>query len=65
MIIVDLRTHQVVDVPPDRTADTSANWMAKHPEIELSRAEIEEEIMPMLPGKRFQRLRRRQIVSIC
>jgi hypothetical protein len=34
-IIVDLRAHQVLDVLPDRTADTSVNWMAKHPEIEL------------------------------
>jgi transposase len=25
----------VLDVLPDRTADTSANWMAAHPEIEL------------------------------
>ncbi len=34
-IIVDLRTHKVLDVLADRTADTSAAWMATHPEIEL------------------------------
>lgn len=34
-IIVDLRTHKVLDVLPDRTAETSAAWMATHPEIEL------------------------------
>jgi transposase len=34
-IIVDLRTHKVLDVLPDRTADTSAVWMDAHPEIEL------------------------------
>lgn len=34
-IIVDLQTHQVLDVLPDRTADTSAAWMSTHPEIEL------------------------------
>lgn len=34
-IIVDLQTHKVLDVLPDRTADTSASWMAAHPEIEL------------------------------
>jgi transposase/predicted transcriptional regulator len=34
-IIVDLQTHKVLDVLPDRTADTSAAWMATHPEIEL------------------------------
>jgi transposase len=34
-IIVDLQTHRVLDVLPDRTADTSAAWIAAHPEIEL------------------------------
>jgi transposase len=34
-IVVDLQTHKVLDVLPDRTADTSAAWMAAHPEIAL------------------------------
>jgi transposase len=34
-ILVDLQTHQVLDLLPDRTVDTSAAWMATHPEIEL------------------------------
>jgi transposase len=34
-LIVDLQTHQVLDVLADRTAETSAAWMATHPEIEL------------------------------
>jgi len=34
-IVVDLQTHKVLDVLPDRTADTSAAWMAAHPEIEV------------------------------
>ena len=34
-IVVDLQTHKILDVLPDRTADTSAAWMAAHPEIEL------------------------------
>lgn len=34
-IVVDLRTHKVLDVLPNRTADTSTAWMAAHPEIEL------------------------------
>jgi transposase len=34
-IIVDLQTHKIVDMLPDRTADTSAAWMATHSEIEL------------------------------
>jgi transposase len=34
-IVVDLQTHKVLDVLPDRTADTSAAWMSIHPEIEL------------------------------
>ena len=34
-IVVDLQTRKVLDVLPDRTADTSAAWMSTHPEIEL------------------------------
>jgi len=34
-IVVDLQTHKMLDVLPDRTADTSAAWMQKHPEIEI------------------------------
>jgi len=34
-IVVDLKTHKVLDVLPDRTTDTSAAWMAAHPEIEV------------------------------
>jgi transposase len=34
-IIVDLQTHKMLDVLPDRTAETAAAWMATHPEIEL------------------------------
>jgi len=34
-IVVDVQTHKVLDVLADRTADTSAAWMAAHPEIEL------------------------------
>jgi transposase len=34
-IVVDLQTHQVLDVLADRTADTSAAWMLLHPEIEI------------------------------
>jgi transposase len=34
-IIVNLETHQVVDLLPDRTADTLANWLQAHPTIEI------------------------------
>jgi transposase len=34
-MVVDLQTHEVLDVLPDRTADTSATWMAIHPELEI------------------------------
>jgi transposase len=34
-ILVDLQTHQVIDLLPDRTVETSAAWMGTHPEIEL------------------------------
>ncbi|HEY6409676.1 MAG TPA: ISL3 family transposase [Ktedonobacteraceae bacterium] len=34
-IVVDLQTHKVLDVLPDRTAGTSATWMSAHPELEI------------------------------
>jgi len=34
-ILVDLTLHQVIDLLPDRTAETSAAWMLAHPEIEV------------------------------
>jgi transposase len=34
-IIVNLETHQVVDLLPDRTADTLAMWLQAHPTIEI------------------------------
>jgi len=34
-ILVDLQSHKVIDVLPDRKAETSAVWMATHPEIVL------------------------------
>src|SRR5215470_8926549 len=32
-VMVDLDAHQIIDVLPDRQADTAAAWMAGHPEI--------------------------------
>ncbi len=34
-ILVNMQTHQVIDVLADRKAETSATWMASHPEIKL------------------------------
>jgi transposase len=34
-ILVNLQTHQVVEVLADRKAETTATWMASHPEIKL------------------------------
>jgi transposase len=34
-IVVNLETHRVIDVLPDRTAGTVATWLAAHPEIEI------------------------------
>ncbi len=34
-ILVDMISHKVIDVLPDRKAETAAAWMAAHPEIEL------------------------------
>jgi transposase len=34
-ILVNLQTHQVVEVLADRKAETTATWLASHPEIKL------------------------------
>jgi transposase len=34
-ILVDLEQHQLVDVLPDRTAETLASWLQGHPGVEL------------------------------
>jgi transposase len=34
-ILVNMQTHQVIDVLADRKAETSATWIASHPEIKL------------------------------
>src|SRR6266566_6669883 len=34
-ILVDLTTHKILDLLPDRDAETAAAWMRNHPEIEV------------------------------
>src|SRR5579872_1153388 len=34
-ILVDLTTHAIIDLLPDRSAETSTAWMRAHPEIEI------------------------------
>ena len=34
-ILVNLETHAVIDLLPDRTAETLAAWLVRHPEIEI------------------------------
>jgi len=34
-ILVDLETHQVVDLLPDRTAESLAKWLREHPGVEI------------------------------
>ncbi|WP_201389622.1 ISL3 family transposase [Ktedonobacter sp. SOSP1-85] len=34
-ILVDLTTHTIIDLLPDRRVETSAAWMRSHPEIEI------------------------------
>jgi transposase len=34
-LLVDLQRHRIVDVLPDRTADTVKCWLERHPEIEV------------------------------
>lgn len=35
-ILVNLETHAVIDLLPDRTADTLALWLGRHPEVEVA-----------------------------
>lgn len=34
-ILVNLETHMVIDLLPDRTAETLATWLRQHPEVEI------------------------------
>jgi transposase len=34
-ILVDLLTHEIIDLLPDRTTETAAAWMQAHPEIDI------------------------------
>ena len=34
-ILIDLTTHAIIDLLPDRNAETAAAWMQAHPEIEI------------------------------
>jgi transposase len=34
-ILVDLATHEIIDLLPDRRSETAAAWMLEHPEIDI------------------------------
>lgn len=34
-VVIDMRTHRPVDLLPDRTAETLAAWLARHPEVRI------------------------------
>jgi len=34
-ILVNLETQEVIDLLPDRTAETLATWLRQHPEVEI------------------------------
>jgi transposase len=34
-VIIDLDTHQIIDILPDREAESVRKWLATHPEIEV------------------------------
>ena len=39
-ILVDMQSHQTIDLLPDRKKETAAAWMSAHPEIDAGRVEI-------------------------
>ena len=47
-ILVDLERHQVIDLLPDRTAETLATWLRAHPEIEVEHVIIDAMTVHML-----------------
>jgi transposase len=34
-ILVDLESHQVIDLLPERSAESFASWLSRHPEVEI------------------------------
>jgi transposase len=34
-VIIDLETHRLIDILPDREAESVRKWLAAHPEIEV------------------------------
>jgi transposase len=35
-ILLNLETHTIIDLLPDRSADTLARWLSRHPEVEVA-----------------------------
>jgi Transposase len=60
-ILVDLPSHHVIDLLPDRSVETVSAWMRRHPEIRRRRVVIVEETMPL---RRRLALRRPNSVQI-
>jgi transposase len=63
-ILVDLQSHQTIDLLPDRKKETAAAWMSMHPEIKAGRVGIAAATMPLRPPVALLKLSSAQTVSI-
>ncbi len=57
-ILVDLQSHQTIDLLPDRKKETAAAWMSMHPEMKAGRVGIVAATMPLLPEVSLLKLSR-------
>jgi transposase len=64
-ILVDMQSHQTIDLLPDRKKETAAAWMSAHPEIDAGRVGIAAATMLLRQPVVLPKLSSVQIGSIC